>query len=196
MDQLLDRLSPQQLRAAVVTLLIIGGVTFLCIPAAVTASPHIADALGFSETHEATVIAQRDVDAETGFGLGSGRFRTTVCEGASYRVQWQGGDGVVRHCWDEVKETAAADAWISDPVTGEMARDAFDGWMQQGDKITVVAGPRGQLEPDWRMTNDRLMGDLLYVLVLAGVVTVAGYSAWRLAQVAGMTRRALPSERE
>lgn len=185
----IEQTDPRLLRVAVVALLLLMGAAMLAVPAAVTSSPSIANAWGFGTARTVTVHGHEPVDVSSRWALDSGRLRRTDCAGAVYRVRWGGGDGTVRHCWDDVKKSARADAWLADPVTGELARDAFDGWNRNGTMIALVESPSGDRELTSALTAGRLAGEIAYVVFLLALAAGAGWAAFVLGRTADRVDR-------
>lgn len=143
-------------------------------------SPSVAHAVGYAQEHSARVLAVQLVDQHRVLGFADGRLGRTECEGAEYRVRWPGGGGVVRHCWADIDAASLGDRWLIDPVTGQVARSAFDGWLRPGDAIDVVKAPRGNPVPLWDVTSGGAGDDFVRVGVMLALGSVAWWAAVRL----------------
>lgn len=169
--------------------MLLGLLAFLAVPAVLMSSPSIAHAIGYAQEHSATVRAVQSVDQHRVLGFADGRLGRTECAGAEYRVSWPGGGGVVRHCWDDIEVAGMGDRWLIDPVTGQVARSSFDGWLRPGDSIDVVEAPRGNPVPLWEVTSGGAGDDFVRVGVMLALGSVAWWSAVRLGRRPARRRR-------
>jgi hypothetical protein len=164
-----------------VALFILGIFAFLAVPAIVTSSPQIAHVLGFAQEHAATVVESHPVNGRDHLGFSEGRLERTECAGAAYRVRWSGGSAVVRHCWADVDASAQGDRWLTDPITGDVARSAYDGWLRAGESIKIVEPLRGDPVPLWEISGGAAARDLLRVAVMAGLAIACWAGTMRIA---------------